>query len=85
MSRLFFPGKIYIRKCQTYWFAALFAICGVVVASCFYLRFSGSGKRVSTSFIPSLVPHHENVEAIQLLDDMGIVRRLQRIKPFEPV
>jgi hypothetical protein len=27
--------------------------------------------------------HHENVEAIQLLDDIGIVRRLQRKKPFE--
>jgi len=26
--------------------------------------------------------HHENVEAIQLLDNMGIVRRLQRKKPF---
>jgi hypothetical protein len=25
---------------------------------------------------------HENVEAIQLLDNMGIVRRLQRKKPF---
>jgi len=29
--------------------------------------------------------HHENVEAIQLLDNMDIVRRLQRIKPFELV
>ena len=29
--------------------------------------------------------HHENVEAIQLLDNMGIVRRLQRKKPFELV
>jgi hypothetical protein len=28
---------------------------------------------------------HENVEAIQLLDNMGIVRRLQREKPFELV
>jgi hypothetical protein len=28
---------------------------------------------------------HENVEAIQLLDNMGIVRRLQRKKPFELV
>jgi hypothetical protein len=28
---------------------------------------------------------HENVEAIQLLDDMGILRRLQRKKPFELV
>jgi len=27
--------------------------------------------------------HHENVEAIQLLDNMGIVRRFQRKKPFE--
>jgi len=27
--------------------------------------------------------HHKNVEAIQLLDNMGIVRRLQRKKPFE--
>jgi hypothetical protein len=27
--------------------------------------------------------HHENVEAVQLLDNMGIVRRLQRKKPFE--
>jgi hypothetical protein len=26
--------------------------------------------------------HHENVEAIQLLDNVGIVRRLQRKKPF---
>jgi len=26
--------------------------------------------------------HHENVEAIQLLDSMGIVRRLQRKKTF---
>jgi len=26
--------------------------------------------------------HHENVEAIQLLDNMGIVRRLQRKKTF---
>jgi hypothetical protein len=26
--------------------------------------------------------HHENVEALQLLDSMGIVRRLQREKPF---
>jgi len=29
--------------------------------------------------------HHENVKAIQLLDNMGIVRRLQRKKPFELV
>jgi hypothetical protein len=27
--------------------------------------------------------HHENGEAIQLLDNTGIVRRLQREKPFE--
>ena len=29
--------------------------------------------------------HHENAEAIKLLDNMGIVRRLQGIKPFELV
>jgi hypothetical protein len=29
--------------------------------------------------------HHENVEAIQLLDNMCTVRRLQRKKPFELV
>jgi hypothetical protein len=29
--------------------------------------------------------HHENVEAIQLLDNMGIVRRLQRKKTVELV
>jgi len=29
--------------------------------------------------------HDENVEAIQLLDNMGMVRRLQRKKPFELV
>jgi hypothetical protein len=29
--------------------------------------------------------HHENVEAIQLLNSMGIARRLQREKPFELV
>jgi len=29
--------------------------------------------------------HNENVEAIQLLDNMGRVRRLQRRKPFELV
>ena len=29
--------------------------------------------------------HHENVEAIQLLDNMDIVRRLQRKKPFDLV
>jgi hypothetical protein len=29
--------------------------------------------------------HHENVEAIQLLDNKGRVRRLQRKKPFELV
>jgi hypothetical protein len=29
--------------------------------------------------------HHENVEAIQLMDNMGIVRRLQRKKNFELV
>jgi hypothetical protein len=28
---------------------------------------------------------HENVEAKQLLDNVGIVRRLQRKKPFELV
>jgi hypothetical protein len=28
---------------------------------------------------------HENAEAIKLLDDVGIVRRLQRKKPFELV
>jgi hypothetical protein len=28
---------------------------------------------------------HENVEAIQLLGNVGIVRRLQRKKPFELV
>jgi hypothetical protein len=28
---------------------------------------------------------HENVEATQLLDKVGIVRRLQRKKPFELV
>jgi hypothetical protein len=28
---------------------------------------------------------HENVEAIQLLDNVGTVRRLQRKKPFELV
>jgi hypothetical protein len=27
--------------------------------------------------------HHENVEAIQLLDNTSIVRRLQKKKPFE--
>ena len=29
--------------------------------------------------------HNENIEAVQLLDNMGIVRRLQRKKPFELV
>jgi alpha-D-ribose 1-methylphosphonate 5-triphosphate synthase subunit PhnI len=29
--------------------------------------------------------HHENVEATQLVDNMGIVRRLQRKKTFELV
>jgi len=29
--------------------------------------------------------HHGNVEAIRLLDNTGIVRRLQREKPFELV
>jgi hypothetical protein len=29
--------------------------------------------------------HHENIKAIQLLDNMYIVRRLQRKKPFELV
>jgi len=29
--------------------------------------------------------HHEKAEAIQLLDNMAIVRRLQRNKPFELV
>ena len=29
--------------------------------------------------------HHENVEAIQFLDNAGVVRRLQRKKPFELV
>jgi len=29
--------------------------------------------------------HHENVEAIQLLDNTRMVRRLQRKKPFELV
>jgi len=29
--------------------------------------------------------HHENFEAIQLLDNMGIVRRLQKKKSFELV
>jgi hypothetical protein len=29
--------------------------------------------------------HHENIEDIQLLDNMEIVRRLQRKKPFELV
>jgi len=29
--------------------------------------------------------HHENVEAIKLLDNMGKVRNLQRKKPFELV
>jgi len=29
--------------------------------------------------------HHENVEAIQLLDNMGIVHRLRGKKPFELV
>jgi hypothetical protein len=29
--------------------------------------------------------HHKNVEVIQLPDNMGIVRRLQRKKPFELV
>ena len=29
--------------------------------------------------------HHEYVEAILLLDNVGIVRRLQRKKPFELV
>jgi len=29
--------------------------------------------------------HHENIEAIQLLDNTCIVRRLQRKKPFELV
>jgi hypothetical protein len=28
---------------------------------------------------------HENVEVMQLLDNMGMVRRLQRKKPFELV
>jgi hypothetical protein len=29
--------------------------------------------------------HHENVEAMQLLDNMGIVFKFQRVKPFELV
>jgi hypothetical protein len=29
--------------------------------------------------------HHENVDAIQLLDNMGTVCRLQKKKPFELV
>jgi hypothetical protein len=29
--------------------------------------------------------HHENVEAIQLLDSSELLRRLKRIKPFELV
>jgi hypothetical protein len=29
--------------------------------------------------------HHEKFEAIQQVDNMGIVRKLQRKKPFEPV
>jgi hypothetical protein len=29
--------------------------------------------------------HHENAEVIQLLDNMGIVRRLQKKKPFDLV
>jgi hypothetical protein len=29
--------------------------------------------------------HHENIEVIQLLDNMDIVHRLQRKKPFELV
>jgi hypothetical protein len=29
--------------------------------------------------------HNENVEAVQPLDSMGLVRRLQREKPFELV
>ena len=29
--------------------------------------------------------HHENVEAVLLLDNAGIVRRLRREKPFELV
>jgi hypothetical protein len=29
--------------------------------------------------------HNDNVEAILLLDNAGIVRRLQREKPFESV
>jgi hypothetical protein len=29
--------------------------------------------------------HHENVEAIQILDNADIVRRLQKKKPFELV
>jgi hypothetical protein len=38
------------------------------------------GVRESKNYV-----HHENVEAIQLLHNMGIVRRLQRRKPFELV
>jgi len=29
--------------------------------------------------------HHENVEAIQLLDNSELLRRLKRTKPFELV
>jgi hypothetical protein len=32
-----------------------------------------------------LFHHHVNIEAIQLLDNVDIVRRLQRKKPFELV
>jgi len=32
-----------------------------------------------------ILHHHENAEAMQLLDNIGIVCRLQRKKPFELV
>jgi hypothetical protein len=37
---------------------------------------------VSVVFTKEQLHQHENVKAIQLLDNMGIARRLQRKKPL---
>ena len=67
-----------------------------IVKAPWYIRNNDLHRDVEADFVSSEIQrfaqkreerlhHHENHEAIHLLDNMGIVRRVQRKKPFELV
>jgi hypothetical protein len=67
-----------------------------IVSAPWYIRNNDFHRDMKVDVVPSEIQrfaqkheerlhHHENFEAIELLDNMGIVRRLQREEPIELV